>query len=80
MHVNHVKHAKASTEEEKAELTKRLRSYHSAFAYLKEILPTLKKDAAVRDYDVPGWELRQVSVNEYNQAIDDLMKLLTIKE
>ena len=77
MHTAHIKHNKGMP---KADIVKKLKGYNTAFRYLEEILLTQKKDPAVRDYDVPSWELRQVSVNEYNQAIDDLMKLLTIKE
>jgi len=40
----------------------------------------LKKKEAVRDYSSPGWEHEQIAVNEYNQALDDLIKLITIKE
>ena len=59
--------------------TKEVMGYRNAFDELKEILEKeVKKKASVRDYDVPNWEVRQVAVNEYNQALDDLMKLITL--
>ena len=47
---------------------------------LKEILETdyLKKEA-VRDYS-PGWEFKQIAVNEWNQALSDIIKLVTIEK
>ena len=53
--------------------------YRNAFDSLKEILERdFKKKQSVRDYDVPNWELRQIAANEYNQALDDLIKLITL--
>lgn len=58
---------------------KEVLGHKNAFEDLKEILVTeLKKKSSVRDYDVPNWEIRQVAVNEYNQALDDLIKLITL--
>jgi hypothetical protein len=47
---------------------------------LKEILETdyLKKEA-VRDYS-PGWEFKQIAVNEYNSVLQDILKLVTIEK
>ena len=54
-------------------------NYRNAFDSLKEILERdFKKKQSVRDYDVPNWELRQIATNEYNQALDDLLKLITL--
>lgn len=54
-------------------------AYRNAFDALKEVLEQeYKKKPAVRDYEVPNWELRQVAVNEYNQCIDDLLKLIQL--
>jgi hypothetical protein len=56
-------------------------AYRNAFDALKEILEQeYKKKPAVRDYDVPNWELRQVAVNEYNQVLDDMLKLITLNK
>lgn len=53
-------------------------AYRNAFDALKEILlQDFKKKEAVRDYS-PGWEYKQIAVNEYNQALDDLIKLITL--
>tara|TARA_R110000868_G_scaffold126504_3_gene333652 strand:+ start:1456 stop:1695 length:240 start_codon:yes stop_codon:yes gene_type:complete len=55
--------------------------YRNAFDSLKEILEhDFKKKEAVRDYEVPNWELRQMAVNEYNQVIDDMLKLITLNK
>lgn len=60
---------------------KAVRSFRPALGELKQILEQeFRKKEAVRDYEVPNWELRQIAVNEYNQALDDVMKMLEIKE
>lgn len=52
--------------------------YKNAFDTLKEVLESeFKKKEAVRDYS-PGWEYKQISVNEYNQSLDDLIKFITL--
>jgi len=57
-----------------------MRRFIPALKALKEILETdfLKKEA-VRDYS-PGWEFKQIAVNEYNQALSDILKLVTIEK
>ena len=54
--------------------------FRPALEALKEILETdfLKKEA-VRDYS-PGWEFKQIAVNEWNQALSDIIKLVTIEK
>jgi hypothetical protein len=55
--------------------------YRNAFDDLKEILNKhYKKKDACRDYEVPNWELRQVSVNEYNQVLNDILELITLSK
>lgn len=52
--------------------------YKNAFDTLKEILESeFKKKEAVRDYS-PGWEYKQISVNEYNQSLSDLIKFIDL--
>lgn len=52
--------------------------YKNAFDTLKEVLESeFKKKEAVRDYS-PGWEYKQISVNEWNQSLDDLIKFITL--
>jgi hypothetical protein len=53
-------------------------AYRNAFDDLREILEQhyLKKDA-VRDYS-PGWEYKQVAVNEWNSALDQLLDLIDL--
>ena len=57
-----------------------VKRFRPALEALKEILETdyLKKEA-VRDYS-PGWEYKQIAVNEYNAAIEDILKLVTIEK
>ena len=57
-----------------------MRRFIPALNALKEILETdfLKKEA-VRDYS-PGWEFKQIAVNEWNQALSDIIKLVTIEK
>lgn len=57
-----------------------VKRFRPALEALKEILETdfLKKEA-VRDYS-PGWEFKQIAVNEYNQALSDILKLVTIEK
>jgi hypothetical protein len=54
--------------------------FRPALEALKEILETdyLKKEA-VRDYS-PGWEYKQIAVNEYNSVLGDVIKLLTVEK
>jgi hypothetical protein len=54
--------------------------FKPALAALKEILEAdfLKKEA-VRDYS-PGWEYKQIATNEYNSALSDVIKLLTVEK
>lgn len=54
-------------------------SYRNAFNELKQILEQeYKKKPSVRDYETPNWEYRQVAVNEYNQVLEDVLKLITL--
>jgi len=53
--------------------------YRNAFNELKQILEQeYKKKSSVRDYETPNWEYRQVAVNEYNQVLEDVLKLITL--
>jgi hypothetical protein len=54
--------------------------FRPAFEALKEILETdFKKKEADRDYS-PGWEHRQIAINEYNSVLNDILKLITIEK
>ena len=57
-----------------------VRRFIPALLALKEILETdfLKKEA-VRDYS-PGWEYKQIAINEYNAVLSDILKLVTIEK
>lgn len=52
------------------------RGYKNAFDSLSELITKeLRKKEAVRDYS-PGWEFKQIAVNEYNQALEDILKVI----
>ena len=61
---------------EKAERIKEVSSFRTAFEELTKVIRgSLKKKEAVRDY-TDGWVERQIATNEYNAAIDDLLRLI----
>ena len=52
-----------------------------AFRLLRDVLEDdFRKKANIRDYDDPQWVHKQIAANEYNQALDDLLKLLDFEE
>ena len=52
-----------------------------AFDLLAEVLEKeFRRKENVRDYDDPQWVHKQIAVNEYNQALDDLLNLIKIKD
>lgn len=54
--------------------------FRPALEALKEILETdFVKKEAVRDYS-PGWEYKQIAVNEWNTAVEEILKLVTIEK
>ena len=59
---------------------KEILAYRNAFDDLREILEQhyVRKEA-VRDYS-PGWEYKQIAVNEYNAALDDLLNLIDLNQ
>lgn len=64
--------------EERERRKKEVLGYRNAFDDLREILEQhyIRKEA-VRDYS-PGWEYKQIAVNEYNAALDDLLNLIDL--
>ena len=66
---------------DKDQRKKEVLAYRNAFDALREVLEQeYKKKPAVRDYEVPNWELRQVAANEHNAVIDNIIKLITLDE
>ena len=66
---------------DKEQRKKEVLGYRNAFDALKEILERdFKKKENVREYSDPQWVHKQIAVNEYNQALDDLLKLITIEK
>ena len=62
----------------KEDRRKEVLSYRNAFDELSKVLEqNFKKKDAVRDYE-PGWEYKQVAVNEYNAVLDDILTLLKL--
>ncbi len=74
MHAKWMKGCK--TNKEREERKKQLQGYRSAFDELEMHLLGMRKSAANRNYSSQGWAHEQISVNEYNAAIDDLMALI----
>lgn len=60
--------------EAKAQRAKEVLSYNTAFRELLTLAKALKKNP-VRDYG-PGWTEKQIAVNEYNAALEDLLNLI----
>lgn len=72
MHTLWFKNAK-----DKEKRLKEVQSYRNAFEELVVLLEeNYKKKPSVREYSSPGWVQQQIAVNEYNQALDDLLSLL----
>jgi hypothetical protein len=64
---------------EKEQRKEEVLRYSRAFDELKQILEThYRKKECVRDYETPNWEYRQIAVNEYNAALDDMLNLITL--
>ena len=75
----HTAWLKGTAQKDKEKRRKEVYGYRAAFDDLKEILDKeFKKKPCVRDYEDPNWEIRQIAVNEYNQALDDLLRLITL--
>lgn len=59
---------------------KEVLSYQNAFDELTSLLEQqYRKKEAVRDYE-PGWELKQVAVNEYNAVLDEVLALIKLNK
>jgi hypothetical protein len=57
-----------------------VKRFKTALDALKDILESdFKKKEADRDYS-PGWEQRQIAINEYNAVLTDVIKLVTIEK
>lgn len=52
-----------------------------AFRLLRDVLEDeFRKKENIRDYNEPNWEYRQIAANEYNAALDDILKLLDFSD
>lgn len=67
---------KGLTGKDKDERVKDVQSFSRAFEELDILLTSLLKEPN-RDYG-PGWDIKQVAVLEYNQALKDIRKLLKV--
>ena len=57
---------------------KEVMNYRNAFEDLTDVIEqTLQRKDAVRDYS-PGWAEKQIAVNEYNAALDDILNLIDL--
>jgi hypothetical protein len=71
---------KGTSGEERTRRKAEVLGYRNAFDDLREILEQhyVRKEA-VRDYS-PGWEYKQIAVNEYNTVLDDLLNLIDLNQ
>ena len=59
---------------------KEVLSYQNAFNELSTILEqNYQKKESVRDYN-PGWEYKQIAVNEYNAVLNEILTLLKLNK
>ncbi len=64
--------------EAKDKRIKEVMNYRNAFDDLTDVIEhTLQRKDAVRDYG-PGWAEKQIAVNEYNAALDDILNLIDL--
>ncbi|QBQ72657.1 hypothetical protein CRP4_gp48 [Roseobacter phage CRP-4] len=64
--------------EDKEKRIKEVMNYRNAFEDLTDVIEqTLQRKDAVRDYS-PGWAEKQIAVNEYNAALDDIINLIDL--
>ena len=64
------------TKAEKEDRKKSLTAYRAAFDDLSELMEMLRKKSANRDYSEAGWMQKQIAINEYNAALDDISNLM----
>jgi hypothetical protein len=75
---NWLKGYKASEREARK---KEVLGFRNAFDELRVVLERdYKKKEAVRDYGSPNWTALQISHNEYNQVLSDILKLIDLTE
>lgn len=63
----------------KEDRLKELNSYRSALDDLRKILERDFRKKPCRDYGDPNWMARQIAINEYNQVLDDVLKLISFE-
>jgi len=64
---------------EKEARKKQVLQYRNAFDDLLTMIRSeLTKKQADRDYTTDGWVHRQIASNEYNAAIEDVVKLMNL--
>ena len=59
---------------------KQVLGYRNTFDDLKEILVTLQNDVGIPDYTSPSWAFEQAHSNGFNQALERVINLITIKD
>lgn len=61
--------------------TKEIMACRNSFDILRDTLEKhYRKKPADLDYGTPGWEFRQIAVNEYNRVLDDILKLIDLNK
>lgn len=64
---------------DKEQRKKEVLAYRNAFDDLTEILEGWVENTSIRDYG-PGWESKQIALNERNHALKEVLKFINIKE
>lgn len=65
---------------DKEQRRKEVLAHRGSFEALIEVIDkNVKKKEAVRDYSSPNWLAEQIAVNEFNSAVDEIKKLITLK-
>jgi hypothetical protein len=61
--------------------TKEIKGFRNAFDELRKVLENdFGKKPAFRDYTDSNWMAKQIAVNEYNQVLEDIYKLINITD
>lgn len=64
--------------EAKDKRIKEVMNYRNAFEDLNEVIEQrLQRKDSVRDYG-SGWAEKQIAVNEYNAALDDILNIIDL--
>lgn len=65
----------------KDERRKQVASYKNAYDELAKVIHReFVKKEAYRDYSDPGWQAKQIAINEYNAVVDQVLELIDLNQ